>query len=140
MCESLTSKLDKELDEQGISPEDKICLTPFREIGGGSESIYDYVDSEYTVPEKVLTYLTRGDLYVLSPGVYEHPFKKGTHLPGPYTYTDGYYYWDRDTWEYVLKYHVRLPEEFIDYVMAVTEPNTLPLIPDCADGSKMEDF
>ena len=54
----------------------------------------------------------------MSPGVYEHPFQPGKRLVGPYTYTDGQYYWDRDTWKYVLKYHVTLPQEFIDHVMS----------------------
>ena len=33
-------------------------------------------------------------------------------------YTDGHYYWDRDTWKYVVKYGLTLPEEFVDYVMS----------------------
>ena len=33
-------------------------------------------------------------------------------------YTDGKYHWDRDTWKYVVKYHVTLPQEFIDHVMS----------------------
>lgn len=54
----------------------------------------------------------------MSPGRYEHPFKPGETLLGPYTYTDGKYYWDMDMWKYVLKYHVTLPQEFIDHVMS----------------------
>ena len=27
-------------------------------------------------------------------------------------------FWDRDTWKYVTKYHVKLPQEFVDYVMS----------------------
>ena len=50
-------------------------------------------------------------------GVYKHPFKD-RDLLGPYLYTDGEYYWDRDTWKYVVKYHVTLPQAFIDKVMS----------------------
>ena len=55
---------------------------------------------------------------MMSPGVYEHPFIPGKRLLGPYCYTDGHYWWDRDTWKYVTKYHVRLPQEFVDFVMS----------------------
>lgn len=96
-----------------------ICITPFKEIKGGTESIYDYVEEGYTVPEKVIAYLRTTKPFLLSPGIYEHPFKKDIQLLGPYLYTDDRYYWDRDTWEYVVKYHVRLPEDFINHVMSI---------------------
>lgn len=47
-----------------------------------------------------------------------HPFKDGKRLLGPYWYGDGKYAWDRDTWKYVVKYHLTLPEEFIEHVMS----------------------
>lgn len=96
----------------------KICLTPFKELQIGRESIYDYVQEGYAVPDKVIAYLRTTQPYWMSPGIYGHPFKPGKRLLGPYTYTDGKYYWDRDTWKYVVKYHVILPQEFIDYVMS----------------------
>lgn len=40
-------------------------------------------------------------------------------LLGPYCYADNHYWWDRDTWKYVTKYHVRLPQELVDYVISV---------------------
>ena len=54
----------------------------------------------------------------MCPGIYNHPFKSDITLLGPYTYTDGYYIWDRDTWKYVIKYGLTLPEEFINHVMS----------------------
>lgn len=95
-----------------------ISLTPYREIVGGKESIYDHVQEGYSVPEKVIAYLRTSQPYVMSPGIYEHPFKKGCRLLGPYLYTDGTYCWDRDTWKYVVKYGLKLPQCFIDHVMS----------------------
>ena len=97
-----------------------INLVPYREFAGGkhSDSITEHTQDGYTVPDKVLTYLQVGDAYMMCPGIYDHPFKPGTRLLGPYYYTDGIHYWDRDTWKYVLKYHVVLPECFINHVMS----------------------
>lgn len=96
----------------------KINITPFKEIKGGELSIYDYVEEGYTVPEKVIEYLQTREPQLMSPGVYPHPFKEGKTLLGPYSYGDGKYCWDRDTWKYVLKYHVKLPQDFIEHVMS----------------------
>lgn len=62
-------------------------------------------------------YLQTTKPYKVAMGVYQHPFKNMTLL-GPYFYTDGEYYWDRDAWKYVIKYHVKLPPEFINKVMS----------------------
>ena len=98
--------------------EQMICLTPFKEILGGEESIFDYVEDGYSVPDKVIAYLRTTKPFLMSPGIYDHPFKEGVQLLGPYLYTDDIYYWDRDTWKYVVKYHVKLPQDFIDHVMS----------------------
>lgn len=96
----------------------KVCISPFKELNAGEKSIHDFVVEGYSVPDKVIAYLQTTNSHMMSLGLYEHPFKPGITLCGPYTYTDGYYYWDRDTWKYVLKYHVTLPQEFIDHVMS----------------------
>lgn len=97
-----------------------ICLTPYRELmGGKNKSIYDFVQEDYSVPDKVIAYLKTTKPYVMCPGVYKHPFKDDKNLLGPYFYWDGKkYYWDRDTWKYVVKYGLTLPQDFIDYVMS----------------------
>ena len=95
-----------------------VCVSPFKELGCGEKSIHDFVKDGYSVPDKVIAYLQTTKPHEMCLGIYEHPFKPGTYLCGPYTYTDGYYYWDRDTWKYVMKYHVMLPQEFIDHVMS----------------------
>lgn len=95
-----------------------VCISPFKETHCGEQSIYDFVCEEYSVPNKVIAYLRTTEPYMMCPGIYNHPFKPGTNLLGPYTYTDGHYWWDRDTWKYVLKYHVALPQEFIDHVLS----------------------
>ena len=100
--------------------EEMINITPYRELACGedAESILEHVQEGYSVHEKVIAYLRAGAAYLAVMGVYMHPFKPNQKLLGPYYYTDGYYYWDRDTWKYVLKYHVTLPQEFIDHVMS----------------------
>ena len=113
-------KTDEEINSRRLIEEmrKRICISPFREIHCGNKSIHDYVQEGYTVPDRVIAYLRTTQPYLMSPGVYDHPFKPGKRLLGPYLYTDGKYYWDRDTWKYVIKYHVTLPQEFIDHVMS----------------------
>ncbi len=113
-------KTDEEIFARKFKEEraQMICITPYKEIKCGEESIYDYVQEGYTVPDQVIAYLRTTKPYYMCPGIYEHPFKPGQRLLGPYVYTDGRYYWDRDTWKYVLKYHVSLPQEFVDYAMS----------------------
>lgn len=142
----------------------KVCITPFKELDSGEKSIHDFVEEGYSVPDKVIAYLRTTKPHMMSLGLYEHPFKPGTDLCGPYTYTDGYYYWDRDTWKYVLKYHVTLPQEFIDHVMSdegtaflreqeqatdswagriqdlKKQEGVLCLLPDNAGDEELEDF
>ena len=98
--------------------EDLIDLTPYKELHGGNESIHNHVQPGYTVPDKVIAYLRTTNPLLMSPGVYDHPFKPGKRLLGPYSYTDGKYFWDRDTWKYVVKYGLVLPQDFIDHVMS----------------------
>ena len=98
--------------------ESRICLTPYKELRLGNESIFDHIDHSFFVPDKIILYLQTKDLYFLSPGIYPHPFREDNNLLGPYVYTDGHYYWDRDTWKYVVKYGLILPEKFVDYVMS----------------------
>ena len=95
-----------------------VCISPYKEIRCGEESIYDNIEEGYTIPDKVIAYLRTTKPYTMSLGIYEHPFKKGVTLSGPYMYTDGYYFWDRDTWKYVVKYGLKLPQEFIEHVMS----------------------
>lgn len=118
-----------------------INLMPYKEINGGDESIYDNVDENFSVPEKVILYLQTTQPHLVAMGIYQHPFKDMTLL-GPYWYTDGEYYWDRDTWKYVLKYHVKLPTVFINKVMS--EEGTIFLEKctesDCSWSKKIEAF
>ncbi len=116
----------------------KICIFPFREIRCGKDSIYDHVQSGYAVPEKVIAYLRAGRPCTVSPGIYDHPFRPGTTLLGPYLYTDGHYVWDRDTWKYVVKYHVTLPQEFVAHVMADEGPASF--LADTSEKKELEEF
>ncbi len=113
-------KTDEEINTRKMIEEMRkmVCLTPYKELHCGDKSIHDYVQENYTVPDQVIAYLRTTQPYIMRPGIYEHPFKPGKRLLGPYMYTDGKYYWDRDTWKYVVKYHVTLPPEFIDHVMS----------------------
>ena len=138
-------------------------VMPFKEIKGGEESIYDHIDENYTVPAKVIAYLQTTQPHLVCMGLYKHPFKDIT-LCGPYWYTDGEYYWDRDAWKYVMKYHVTLPQDFIDKVLSEEgtaflekcaqsnnswskiigdrkkQPNSLCLMPDDAGDLSLDDF
>ena len=147
-----------------IDIKDVISLTPYKELHDGKESIRDHVKEGYTVPDKVIEYLKTTTPFVMSPGIYEHPFKPGVRLLGPYWFTDGKYYWDRDTWKYVVKYGLVLPDDFIDHVMSEEgtaflrkckaedeswsnvikewkeQPDSLCLIPDNIGDKKLKDF
>ena len=68
----------------------KVCISPYKELCCGEESIYNYVEKGYTVPDKVIAYLRTTKPFLMIPGVYKHPFKKEVDLLGPYLYTDGY--------------------------------------------------
>ena len=140
-----------------------ISLMPFREIRCGEQSIFDHVDESFVVPPKVIAYLQTTKPLAVCFGVYKHPFK-GTNLLGPYLYTDGEYYWDRDAWKYVVKYHVTLPQAFIDKVMSDVgtaflkecensgeswetiiaewkkQPDSICLLPDDAGDYSLDDF
>lgn len=159
-------KTDEEIQSRAFlaEMEKMVCVSPFKEINCGGESIYDYVQEGYEVSDKVIAYLKTTYPYVMSLGIYKHPFKPDMDLVGPYLYTDGHYYWDRDTWKYVLKYHVTLPQEFVDHVMSdegtafletqtresdswtgrikdwKEQSDTLCLLPDNAGDEELEDF
>ncbi len=98
--------------------QEHICITPYQELQMGSQSIYDNLQKGYAVSERVILYLQTKRLFTMALGIYAHPFKKDVDLLGPYMYTDGKYYWDRDTWKYVVKYGLKLPEDFITHVMS----------------------
>ncbi len=141
-----------------------ISITPYKELCDGEESIHEHTMKGYAVPSKVIAYLQTTEPFMMSPGIYEHPFKEGTRLLGPYWFTDGKYYWDRDTWKYVIKYGLVLPQEFIDHVMSdegtaflekcakannswgkvieewKEQPNTLCLLPTDAGDMELEEF
>ena len=147
-----------------IDYENAISITPYKELRDGDESIHKHTQDGYAVPNKVIAYLQTTVPFMMSPGIYNHPFKAGTRLLGPYWYTDGKYYWDRDTWKYVLKYNLVLPQEFIDHVMSdegtlflekcakennswgnvigkwKEQPNTICLLPENAGDIDLEDF
>lgn len=74
-----------------------INITPYKELHLGKLSIYDFVDKNASekISCQVIEYLQTQKPYVMSPGIYEHPFKKGQRLLGTYCYTDGKYSWDR---------------------------------------------
>jgi len=141
-----------------------INITPFKELRSGKMSIYDYVEPGYQVPGVVIAYLQTTKPYLMSPGIYEHPFKPGHRLLGPYRYTDDKFCWDRDTWKYVVKYGLTLPQEFIDHVLSpagiqfleefkrtnpswesvirswTDQPGMLCLLPDNAGNKDLENF
>lgn len=127
-------KTDDEINSRKLRAERerRFNLTPYSQLMCGKEDIHEHIKEEYKVPEKVLAYLCVGEPYLMCPGIYDHPFKEGIQLLGPYIYSDGYYYWDRDTWKYVVKYGLTLSQEFIDHVMS--EAGTAFLKKNCTDN------
>lgn len=73
---------DDKLAEEYINP------TPYKEIIGGEESIYDHVKVGCTVPEKVVEYPRTTDLYGMCPALYWLPFRKDITLARSYLYCD----------------------------------------------------
>lgn len=162
--EALNSKENRDWMEFVADIESKVCITPYKELNMGEESIYDYVESGYSVPDRVIRYLQTTEPLTMSLGIYPHPFKKNVDLTGPYMYTDGKYSWDRDTWKYIVKYGLKVPQDFIDHVMSEEgeaylrqsaekndswsrriadwkqEENTLCLLPEDAGDMGLEDF
>ena len=104
--------------EQWQEIDNMICITPYKELSCGEESIYDHTRKGYQVPDKVITYLKTEHCLCVCMGVYDHPFKEGVSISGPYIYADDKYYWDREAWKYVVEYGLELPKEFIDHVMS----------------------
>lgn len=96
--------------------EGMISITPYRELLFGEKSIYDFISKDKKIDGDVINYLKTENAYLMSPGIYPHPFKPGMQLLGPYIYTDGTYCWDRDTWKYAVKYGLEIPDFFIAHV------------------------
>lgn len=113
-------KTDEEIERRELikERESRYCLTPYKEIHSGSDSIYDHIREGYSVPDKVIEYLKIPNPYLAGAGIYTHPFEPEVTLLGSTMFSDGYYYWDSRTSEYVSKYGLVLPEEFIAHVMS----------------------
>lgn len=110
-------------DEQAVrasiaKTQKMIMLSPYKELKGGKESIHDHINPDQIVPAEVVEYLKHGEPDWICMGIYNHPFVEGKRLCGPYRYNDGVYRWDRDLWLYVSKYHVELPQDFIEHVFS----------------------
>ena len=98
--------------------EQYVCLTPYRELRHGSETLFTHVGAPCALPVRVKQYLLLGTLREFIPGIYRHPFT-GKELIGPALFGDGVKYtWDRDTLEYAERYGLALPAEFVEYVMS----------------------
>lgn len=113
-------KTQSEIERRKMIKEmgNRYCLTPYKELCAGAESIYNHVKEGYSVPDKVIEYLNIDNDYCACAGIYSHPFESEKALLGPLMFWDGYYYWDSGTAEYVTKYGLVLPEEFISHVMS----------------------
>lgn len=94
----------------------------FRELkhGGPNQPSLNESASKEPRPDeaKIVSYLRSGNLLVACPGVGQDALEKGK-LSGPlHIYTDGKWAWPGDLAYYVTKYHVSLPEEFIQQMKA----------------------
>jgi hypothetical protein len=94
----------------------------FRQMPHGEPSDPDVMSSLAETPgpddEAVAAYLDAGQLYIATPTLVTDVLD-GKTLIGPAHYlTDGRYAWPGDASYYVRTYHVRLPDDFIEYARA----------------------
>jgi len=61
-----------------IDYDNAISITPYKELHDGDESIHKHTQDGYAVPNKVIIYLQTTVPFMMSPGIYNHPFKIGT--------------------------------------------------------------
>ena len=108
---------DRDLERRWDRFVDAIDLSPYKELhnGHGTESILDHVNPDQDLPEDVVDYLKHGELIIYALGLYNHPFEEDVKVPGPYFLFDGTYKWERYLWLYASKYHVEIPQEFIEH-------------------------
>lgn len=93
-----------------------ICLTPYRELRHGGESMFNHLGKRREVSLRIKQYLSLGVRQSFVQGIYLHPFT-GKELVGPVLMGDGERFtWDRDTLEYVEEYGLELPREFVEFV------------------------
>ena len=93
-----------------------VCLTPYRELRHGGESLFNHLGKKKELSARVRQYLSLGIRQSFVQGIYRHPFT-GKELVGPVLVGDGVRFtWDRDTLEYVESYGLELPAEFLDFV------------------------
>lgn len=80
-----------------------------------------FVDASWDEQERdlVATYLGSGQVWRWSPGVSRCRFCEKPN--GAATWTDGVYAWPEGLAHYVEEHQVRLPQEFVDHVLARLE-------------------
>jgi hypothetical protein len=67
--------------------------------------------------DAILNYLRSGEVHTACPGLIEDVLSEERILIGsPHIMTDGVWAWPNDLAYYVEKYHVKLPEVFIDHM------------------------
>jgi hypothetical protein len=84
-------------------------------------SIRDFVElAAHECEEKVLNYLRNGHCYAAKGGWDTDVLDLSCQAPlfRGY-YTDGAYFWPQDLAYYVEKYHLRLPQAFLDHMAAM---------------------
>ncbi|HEY1785123.1 MAG TPA: hypothetical protein VGG30_06210 [Pirellulales bacterium] len=67
--------------------------------------------------EKIVAYLRAGLIYIASPGIVKDVVSNGVEPIGTHSIvTDGTWAWPSDLAYYVDKYHVSLPDDFVQHL------------------------
>lgn len=98
------------------------CLFMFKEFGPipGMElpSMKDYMNhSPYPEKEKIVRYLKMGKKTYCATSCAHDCFSGETIVGEQCGMTDGKYSWNNELIHYVEKYNLRLPDDFVEYVM-----------------------
>jgi hypothetical protein len=68
--------------------------------------------------DAVVAYLQGGHLFIATPSPTTDVIDRRTLIGPPHYLTDGRYVWPGDVAHYVRAYNVRLPDEFVEHVVA----------------------
>ncbi|MGE5329546.1 MAG: hypothetical protein ACM3KR_08570 [Deltaproteobacteria bacterium] len=110
--------MDK-IDEKALKP-----VGFFRELPHGNKAGQSLAENVSDIPheneEAIINYLKRGAVLFASPGIMFDilDVENERIINDCNIYTDGVWMWCGDLSYYVSRYHVKLPEEFIENIKA----------------------
>ena len=73
-------------------------------------------DTPHEWENEIVDYLSTQEPFIVSLGISYDVFYPDKIIGAPNIFTDGVWYWSEDLPYYIKNYHVKLPDEFIEYV------------------------